>query len=240
MDASAVAKQLDHMVKFIYREADEKAAEISAKAQEEFAIEKGRIVQEEKLKLAEEYDRKKKQVDVQKRIERSNQLNQSRLSVLGAREKALQELLQYTHSKLSTYSSDHPAEYKELLAKLIAEGVFKVDSDDVHVICRKEDLSMVEAAISAAADQVAAKRGKRPTITVEQQGFLPPSNKGDGLPFCSGGVLVSAMQGKILCSNTLDARLAQAYENMTPELRMKIYGPRQSGTAEVSTGDLLG
>jgi len=40
MDEDEVQKQLDHMVKFIYREADEKAKEIRDKALEEFSIEK--------------------------------------------------------------------------------------------------------------------------------------------------------------------------------------------------------
>jgi len=48
MEEEEVSKQLDQMVKFIFREADEKASEIQAKAREEFSIEKARLVNEEK------------------------------------------------------------------------------------------------------------------------------------------------------------------------------------------------
>ena len=40
-----VQKQIKHMMAFIEQEADEKAEDIDAKAEEEFNIEKGRLVQ---------------------------------------------------------------------------------------------------------------------------------------------------------------------------------------------------
>lgn len=63
MNEDEVQKQIDQMVKFIYREADEKASEIQAKAQEEASIEKSRIVMEEKLKIAKDFERKEKQIE---------------------------------------------------------------------------------------------------------------------------------------------------------------------------------
>lgn len=50
------------------REAEEKAAEIRSKADEEFAIEKARLVTEEKLKITKEFERKEKQIDVKKKM----------------------------------------------------------------------------------------------------------------------------------------------------------------------------
>ena len=57
------------------KEANEKAEEIDAKAEEEFNIEKGRLVQQQRLKIMEYYERKEKQVDLQKKIQSSNMLN---------------------------------------------------------------------------------------------------------------------------------------------------------------------
>ena len=42
-----VQKQIKHMMAFIEQEANEKAEEIDAKAEEEFNIEKGRLVQQQ-------------------------------------------------------------------------------------------------------------------------------------------------------------------------------------------------
>lgn len=56
------------MMAFIEQEAKEKAEEIDAKAEEEFNIEKGRLVQEQRLKITEYYEKKEKQVELQRRM----------------------------------------------------------------------------------------------------------------------------------------------------------------------------
>jgi len=106
MEDEEVQKQLDHMVKFIYREAEEKASEIQAKAQEEFSIEKARMVQEEKLKIMKEFERKEKQIEVKKRMAYSNRLNMARLRILKAREEGVQRLLSNAHARLADISKD--------------------------------------------------------------------------------------------------------------------------------------
>ena len=60
--------QIQHMMAFIEQEANEKAEEIDAKAEEEFNIEKGRLVQQQRLKIMEYYERKEKQVELQKKM----------------------------------------------------------------------------------------------------------------------------------------------------------------------------
>lgn len=40
---------------------------------------------------------------------------------------------------------------------------------------------------------------------------------------CSGGVLLSAKEGKIICNNTLDMRLAYAYETSLPLVRRILF-----------------
>ena len=61
-------QQIKHMMAFIEQEANEKAEEIDAKAEEEFNIEKGRLVQQHRLKIMEYYERKEKQVELQKKM----------------------------------------------------------------------------------------------------------------------------------------------------------------------------
>lgn len=60
--------QIKHMMAFIEQEANEKAEEIDAKAEEEFNIEKGRLVQHQRLKIMEYFERKEKQVELQKKM----------------------------------------------------------------------------------------------------------------------------------------------------------------------------
>lgn len=56
------------MMAFIEQEANEKAEEIDAKAEEEFNIEKGRLVQQQRLKIMEYYEKREKQVELQKKM----------------------------------------------------------------------------------------------------------------------------------------------------------------------------
>lgn len=67
------------MVTFIEGEAKDKVDEILVKvnwhmwfltleAEEDFNIEKGRLVQQEKLKIAQQFERKEKQVEVERKM----------------------------------------------------------------------------------------------------------------------------------------------------------------------------
>jgi len=68
MNDSEINNQIKQMVSFIQQEANEKANEIKLKADEEFNIEKLRMVEAEKAKIRAEYERKEKQIEVQKRM----------------------------------------------------------------------------------------------------------------------------------------------------------------------------
>uniref|UniRef100_W5L0X9 ATPase H+ transporting V1 subunit E1a n=1 Tax=Astyanax mexicanus TaxID=7994 RepID=W5L0X9_ASTMX len=81
-----VQKQIKHMMAFIEQEANEKAEEVEAKAEEEFNIEKGRLVQTQRVKIMEYYEKKEKQIEQQKKIRMSNLMNQARLKVLKTRD----------------------------------------------------------------------------------------------------------------------------------------------------------
>uniref|UniRef100_A0A2K5NH79 V-type proton ATPase subunit E n=2 Tax=Cercopithecinae TaxID=9528 RepID=A0A2K5NH79_CERAT len=79
-----VQKQIKHMMAFVEQEANEKAEGIDAKAEEEFNIEKGWLVQTQRLKIMEYYEKKEKQIEQHKKIQMSNLMNQARLKVLRA------------------------------------------------------------------------------------------------------------------------------------------------------------
>ncbi|KAL0626122.1 LOW QUALITY PROTEIN: V-type proton ATPase subunit E 1 [Plecturocebus cupreus] len=59
---------------------------LGLQAEEEFNIEKGRLVQTQRLKIMEYYEKKEKQIEQQKKIQMSNLMNQARLKVLRARD----------------------------------------------------------------------------------------------------------------------------------------------------------
>ena len=64
-----VRRQIDQMISFIKQEANEKAEEIETKAEEEFQIEKGRIVQSQRHKIQEYFEKKEKSLNQQKLVQ---------------------------------------------------------------------------------------------------------------------------------------------------------------------------
>ncbi|KAM4672332.1 V-type proton ATPase subunit E 1 isoform 2-T2 [Amazona ochrocephala] len=115
-----VQKQIKHMMAFIEQEANEKAEEIDAKAEEEFNIEKGRLVQTQRLKIMEYYEKKEKQIEQQKKIQMSNLMNQARLKVLKARDDLIADLLNEAKQRLAKVVKD-TARYQTLLDGLVLQ-----------------------------------------------------------------------------------------------------------------------
>lgn len=124
MDNEEVDGQIDHMVKFILQEADEKAREIEDAANEEFNLEKLQLLESEKANIRKEYERKESQAEVQKKIAHSKYVNEMRLKVLKARESAIQEVLSSARKELENVSKG--AQYKDLLLSLMVQGMKKL------------------------------------------------------------------------------------------------------------------
>eukprot|EP01132_Coremiostelium_polycephalum_P011106 gene11106-13589_t len=228
MDDTQVAAQLDQMKNFILQEAQDKATEIKTKAAQEFTSEKGRIFQNEKFKIIKEYEKKQKLIEVQKKINLSNELNKSRLSVLKVREECLREVVLEAQKRLATVSDDKE-KYSVILKNLIIQGLFKLNENKISVVSRKEDHHIVEKVIKDAAAEYKKKTGTHVDITVDHERNLPQGPKPDYKgPTCCGGVILSALDGRIICKNTLDARLEICYDQLTPVVRTKLYGPTPS------------
>ena len=79
-------------VSFIKQEAVEKARETKIKADEEFSIEKGKLVRQETIQIEEFFERKLKQQEIQNKIAGSHLVNKNRLKVLQRREELLNQL----------------------------------------------------------------------------------------------------------------------------------------------------
>jgi len=227
MDEEEVTKQLDHMVKFIFREAEEKALELGQKAKEELSIERQKIVQEEKEKLRKEYDKKERRIERENKIKQSNYINENRLKVLQARDEYIDAIFQDAKKKLFTISQDQQT-YKRLLHDLILQGLLRLQEPKVSVVCRKEDLSLVKDVMKEAGSNYTAKLQKTVEVSHDDSVFLPSGTDPIEQRRCSGGVILSAQDGKIIVSNTLDVRLQMTFEQTLPQARFMLFGASAS------------
>lgn len=229
MNDTEVVRQIEHMVRFIKQEAEEKANEIAVSAEEEFNIAKLQIIEAEKQKIKKEYERRESQIEVKKKIEYSKQLNESRLKVLQAREESIGSLVHDARLALQNLTNDK-GKYKQLLVDLLVQALAKLNESAVVVQAREIDLAIVKDSISSAKAKFTEKYGKlAPDVQIDGSAFLPPppttqTTTDDESVSCTGGIVVYSADKKIKCNNTLDERLKISYTSQLPELRELLFG----------------
>lgn len=214
-----VDKQIKHMIAFIDQEADEKVDEIMAKADEEFEIEKNRLVQQQRQKIMAYYERKEKQLEQQKKIQQSQLVNVARLRILKCREDHIQTILNEAKERLSEVQQNK-ARYTELLAGLIAQGLFQILEDSVIIKCLQEEVNLIQEAIPLAKSQLKEATNRDVEITIDSVNFLTPDT--------CGGVEMSNQIRSIKVKNTLDSRLELIGRQMMPEIRETLFGKNEN------------
>ncbi|KAJ8436585.1 hypothetical protein Cgig2_031526 [Carnegiea gigantea] len=239
MNETDVQKQIQQMVRFIRQEAEEKANEIAVSAEEEFNIEKLQLVEAEKKKIKQEYERKDKQVQTRRKIEYSMQLNASRIKVLQAQDDLVNEMKEAAAKELLRVSGHHHHfvgelvdkifdhnHYKNLLKELIVQSLLRLKEPSVLLRCREEDVDLVEDVLHSAKKIYAEKADVHEPEVIVDSVHLPsgPSHHNSHGRFCSGGVVLASRDGKIVCENTLDARLEVAFRQKLPQIRKQLFG----------------
>ena len=101
MSDSQVDTELRKMTAFIRQEALEKAREIHLKADEEFSIEKSKLVRQETARIDAEYEKKNTQAGMSQQITASTLANRQRLRVLSAKQELLDGLFEEANKKLA-------------------------------------------------------------------------------------------------------------------------------------------
>jgi len=215
MTDADVQKQIKHMMAFIEQEANEKAEEIDAKAEEEFNIEKGRLVQQQRLKIKEFFEKKEKNNELQKKIASSNMLNQARLKTLRARDEHVASVLEEAKTRLSSITKDSN-KYTGILKALLTQGLYQLLEAKVTVRCRQVDQALVESIIPACQQEYKAKVGKETSVKLDTENWLSKDK--------TGGLEILAMKGKIKVDNTLEARLTMVSEQIMPNIRGALFG----------------
>lgn len=208
-------KEVKKMVAFITQEASEKAHELHIKAEEEFAVEKARLVKQETVAIEAQHQRKCKAAEVRRRVVESGAINRARLAVLSARDDELGAVFEKARKGVKAVASNGAA-YQSLLSDFVLEGILKVDDQQVIVKCRLADQDLVKQAVDSSL--------KRYREMTQRQDLIAAVEVDTSLSTSAGGVVVEARGGKIRCDNTLDARLALAVDEMLPEIRRILFG----------------
>ena len=150
----------------------EKANEIRLKADEEFAIEKSKLVRQETASIDTSYEKKFKQAAMSQQITRSTVSNKSRLRTLSARQELLNKLFADANKKLGDVAKDKK-KYQEVMKNLILEGAYALNEDKLQVKVRKADNDLTKKAIEEAQKEYKSKVDKDVAITIDESDPLP-------------------------------------------------------------------
>ncbi|GAP87236.2 putative V-type proton ATPase subunit E [Rosellinia necatrix] len=211
-----VGQELRKMTAFIKQEAIEKSREIEIKANEEFSIEKSKLVREETDAIDATYAKKFKQASMTQQITRSTVANKTRLRVLGARQELLDDIFDEASKKLAGASADKD-KYKTVLKGLLLEGMYALKEDEVAVRARKADADLVKEAAKDAEAEYEKEVGKSSKVKLDEENTLPDET--------SGGIFILGGNGKIEINNTFEERLRLLQSSALPAVRKALFGP---------------
>ena len=161
------------MTAFIRQEAYEKAKEIQIKADEEFAIEKSKLVRQETASIDSSYEKKFKQASMSQQITKSTVANKSRLRVLSARQELLDDLFERARKKLADDATKDKGKYQGILKNLILEGLYALEESKVQVRARKSDYDVVKKAIEDAQKEYNDNMGSEVKVAIDEANELP-------------------------------------------------------------------
>ncbi|OJJ43138.1 hypothetical protein ASPZODRAFT_146429 [Penicilliopsis zonata CBS 506.65] len=204
------------MTAFIRQEALEKAREIQLKADEEFAIEKSKLVRQETAAIDTLYEKKFKQAAMSQQITRSTLANKTRLRVLSARQTLLDELFQRAREQITGVAAGDAKKYDAVLRGLVLEGLYALNEDKIAVRARKKDYEAVRAAIVEAATEFKDHVGREVVVEIDESEPLPEDS--------AGGVSILGSQGKIEINNTFEERLRLLEIDALPAVRETLFG----------------
>lgn len=156
------------MTAFIKQEAMEKAREIEIKADEEFAIEKSKLVRQETSSMDSTYEKKFKQATMSQQITRSTVANKTRLKVLSARQELLDGIFEKAQKRLGEATKDK-SKYEAILKNLLLEGFYALNEPKVQVRARKEDYDAVKKAIKSACKEYQENLNKEIEASIDEK-----------------------------------------------------------------------
>lgn len=216
MNEAQVKQQIQQMVSFIRQEANDKANEIRVKAEEDFNIRKLSAVEAAREKIRAEYEKKVKQIDVNRRIAQSTEQNAARLEILKARDSILQDTYEDAGKQLADLPTTDAPAYHLFLQALVLQGLVVLADPEVVVRCRRADLDAIDTLLPAVTEDYVAATNNPVTVVLDHDTFLADS--------CTGGVVLLSQGGTIVVENTFESRLEIAYQQNLPKIRTVMFG----------------
>ena len=210
-----VTQELKKMTAFIKQEAMEKAREIHLKADEEFAIEKSKLVRQEKQSIDSQYEKKFKQASMSQQITRSTSSNKTRLRVLQGRQELLDTLFEDARKKIADAAKDK--DYDAALKGLILESMYMLYEPKVGIKCKKDEVDKVKKAAEEASKEYEKETGSKTEAIISEKDYLPEGAYVSCSILCA--ICANSTTAQEVCSSLEVAARSRSTTHMTSGLR---------------------
>ena len=213
---------LKNMIDYIQQDTKNKIEQIKKDAMSESAKARGKMLDPEKEKISKKIFKELEEFKVKVKIQESQKKNKLRLEKLKIKIDYVNNIVEETKGALALKVKDQKI-YKEVLKKVIIQGLIKLLESDVNVVCKKEDVDLVKSVVNDAKKefeemmktQTIKFKNLVVNISIDDKFFLPT--------YIIGGVMLTAMKSKIRVDNTLDKRLELLKQAAIPEIRKILF-----------------
>jgi len=217
-----VNNQIKQMIAFINQEAREKAEEIRVNAERSARNETATFIHTEKLRLNKEYEQKTEDVTQQRTIQKTQILREGQLKKLRNKDELKGKLKEAATTALK--GAVKTASYKEFLINSAVEAALLIDEKKVAFTGLKADQQLLRTGLAEI-----SRRYKKACARPDYNGSNPDCDfsmvESKVLDDSKvGGVVASAMAGRIVVDNTLLARLDICMHDLLPQLAKMMFG----------------
>jgi len=200
-------EQLDRMIAYMEKDAQDKADEIEQQAQEEAAAEKQRIVKLQQDKQTAHYEKELARMKTEYKRAKNEARQQSNLDLQKYRYELVQSLKADVRAEVVQMLAD-PQTYKEFMHGSVREAIYRLLQPTIVVRCRDADRHILEG------------------FATEIEGTEVIIANNDPLPEdCLGGILAASTDGKLWVDCTVEERIELVLHKEEPNTRHNLFAP---------------
>ena len=222
------------MIEFIRTQGRERVNQINQQMETDFTVQSEKMIQSEKKRLQDQMMKDLQIAERDLKIEKSKKANKERITRMKRTNELVESLQSQAGHAMAQRLTNNRDDYANLLKNLLVQGLIKLIEPKITLRCRQSDVDVLSGVIDDAVaeykqsmlSQVAALEGKDDipcVVIVDDNNFLPEYNAQDPTNSCLGGFVMYARKNRIVCSQTLDDRLAMTFQQSIPAMRATLF-----------------
>lgn len=220
MNQQEAERRITQMIQLIRQEAEEKAKMIQEEAAQKMEKEKNKVYNLEREKLLAEFEKAYENYKMTMKLENSRKVNACRVDIQTHRNNLLEGLKKELDQKLRSSIKD-ASKYKDLLKKLILQGLIRLLEKKVTIKCRKEDVEVVKSILDEVGQNYIkfmkdnVNRDVEVELDITDKLYLNDDDIGGVVLYCNGF--------KIVYDNSLKSRLHLCFDDSVPDFRNQLF-----------------